>query len=122
MEALIPDRLGVCLQGQAPTMTIKLRGELTLTDGGAVVEAYRQASAQGAKNIVIDFADVELMNSAGIAQIVEILTQTRKAGQRLAFAGLSPHYRRIMTMMGLTRYASVHDTVADACKALESDG
>ena len=42
------------------------------------------------------------------------LTETRKTRQRLMFAGLTPHYRKIFKMMGLTRYAQVFDTAAEA--------
>jgi anti-sigma B factor antagonist len=116
-EIVDAERLEVLLLGEPPLMTIALRGELTSPDGDAVLDAYRRATAQGARSIVVDFAGVELMNSGGISQIVGILTETRKTRQRLLFAGLTPHYRKILTMMGLTRYAQVFDTAAEAYAA-----
>src|SRR5215470_617994 len=113
-EIVNAERLAVSLLGEPPLMTIALRGELTSPDGDGVVDAYRRATAQGARSIVVDFAGVELMNSGGISLILGILTETRKTRQRLMFAGLTPHYRKIFTMMGLTRYAQVFDTAAEA--------
>jgi anti-sigma B factor antagonist len=112
------NQLDVSLLGEPPVMTIDLRGELTSSATDALSGAYRQATDQGTRSIVINFADVDLMNSAGISLLIGILIETRKVNQRLIFAGLTAHYRKVLTMMGLTRHVEVCDTVADAYQSI----
>jgi anti-anti-sigma factor len=100
-------------------MTIDLRGELTSPDADALSRAYREATERGARSIVINFADVDLMTSAGISLLIAVLGETRKASQRLIFAGLTAHQRKILTMMGFNRHVELCDTVADAYLATE---
>jgi anti-anti-sigma factor len=122
MSWMNADRLEVIVMGQAPTMTIELRGELTSTNGSSVLATYHQAATEGVVNVIVDFARVDLMNSAGISQLIGIVTDAHRARRQVIFTGLSAHYRKILTMMGLTRYAVVYDTVADAQKSLAASG
>jgi anti-anti-sigma factor len=113
------NQLGVSLLGEPPVMTIELNGELTSSESDAVPAAYHRATEQGAQSIVINFAGVELMNSAGISLLIGVLIEAHKANQRLIFAGLTAHYRKILSMMGLTRHVEVYDTVADAHESVQ---
>jgi anti-anti-sigma factor len=120
MGMMDSDRLELVVQGQAPTVIIALRGELTSPESGAVLAAYRRVTSDGARSIIVDFSQVALMNSSGISQLIAMITEANKAGQRVFFTGLTNHYRKILTMMGLTRYAKVYDTLADAQQALQA--
>ena len=60
--------------------------------------------------LFLNFAQVEYLNSAGIAIVIGILTQTRQRDQRLLLAGLTPHYQKVLTMMGVTQYAPIFAT------------
>ena len=46
------------------------------------MDAYAQAAA-GARSIVLDFGDLEYMNSGGIGLLVTLLVRAQRAGQRL---------------------------------------
>ena len=116
------NQLDVSLLGEPPVITIDLRGELTSSETDAVSAAYHRATEQGAHTIVINFAEVDLMNSAGISLLIGVLIETHKANQRLIFAGLTAHYRKILNMMGLTRHVAVYDTVTDAYQSIEQKG
>lgn len=117
---MMPDSLDVSLHGLPPTMTIELRGDLVSADGDELTDAYREASARGARTVVVDLTNVDLMNSAGISLLIDILTESRKINQRLVLAGVNPHYQRILTMVGLARYAEIFATIDDAGRALDS--
>src|SRR5262249_37010490 len=94
----------------APRLTIiDLEGEVTTFAEEAITGAYRQASDRGAENILMNFGGVDYLNSAGISIIIGVLTEARKADQRLLITGLTAHYRKIFQMMGLTQYAPVFD-------------
>jgi anti-anti-sigma factor len=103
-----------------PLLVIDLRGEVTTFADEAINTAYQQASDQGAENILLNFAGVDYLNSAGISIIIGVLTEARKADQRLLITGLTPHYRKIFQMMGLSQYAPVFDNEDAARQAVQS--
>ena len=104
-----------------PLTVIDLHGEVTTFADEAINRAYRQASEQGAENILLNFAGVDYLNSAGISIVIGVLTEARKADQRLLITGLTPHYHKVFSMMGLAQYAPVFDNEDAARESLGSD-
>jgi anti-anti-sigma factor len=103
------NELQATLRPLPPLTVIDLKGEVTTFADEAITIAYEQASKEGAENILFNFSAVDYMNSAGISIIIGVLTEARQADQRLLLTGLTPHYRKIFQMMGLTQYAPVFD-------------
>jgi anti-anti-sigma factor len=103
------NELQATLRPLPPLTVIDLKGEVTTFADEAITTAYEQASKAGAENILFNFSAVDYMNSAGISIIIGVLTEARQADQRLLLTGLTPHYRKIFQMMGLTQYAPVFD-------------
>ena len=112
------NELQATLRPLPPLTVIDLKGEVTTFADEAITGAYRQASEQGAENILFNFSSVDYMNSAGISIIIGVLTEARKADQRLLLTGLTPHYHKIFQMMGLTQYAPVFDSEDAARQAV----
>jgi anti-sigma B factor antagonist len=81
------------------------------------MHAYGTATAGGATGIVLDFADLDYMNSGGIGLLVTLLIRAQRAGQRLMAAGLSEHYRQILALTRLDEAIAIHDTPAAAVAA-----
>lgn len=106
------------LRAAPPLTVIDLKGEVTTFADDAINGAYRKASEQGAENILINFSGVDYLNSAGISVIIGILTEARKIDQRILVTGLTPHYRKVFTMMGLSQYAPLFDTEDAARKSI----
>lgn len=98
------------LRDLPPLTVIDLAGEVTTFAEDAVNGAYKQASEQGAKHILLNFKDVEYINSAGISVIIGLLTEARKSDQALMITGLTAHYTKIFQMMGLAQYAPLYET------------
>jgi anti-sigma B factor antagonist len=92
------------------TATIRLRGDI---DGGAktvLPAAYAEAVAAGAPaGVLLDFSQVEYINSTGIAVIVGILAQARADHRAISAAGLSEHYRHIFTITRLVDFIHLVD-------------
>src|SRR5476651_1256327 len=80
---------------------IDLHGQI---DGGAkddLAAIYEQAAQLGADAVLLNFTDVEYINSTGIALIVGLLGRARAEGRTLAACGLSDHYREIFEITRL---------------------
>jgi anti-sigma B factor antagonist len=87
---------------------IDLRGEI---DGSAREElnaVYERAAADGATALLLNFGDVQYINSTGIALIVGLLGRARAEGRGLAACGLSEHYREIFQITRLSDFIAIY--------------
>jgi anti-anti-sigma factor len=98
---------------------VDLHGEI---DGAAkddLAAVYEQAVAGGATAILLNFADIEYINSTGIALIVGLLGRARAEGRTLAACGLSEHYREIFEITRLSDFMSIYEDEASASSSEE---
>ena len=93
---------------------IDLQGEINSAAEAGLLEAYQSADASGAPTIVLNFSQVEYINSTGIALIIGLLAQARKVHKTLAVYGLSPHYREIFEITRLVDFMQVFEDEASA--------
>ena len=96
---------------------LRIHGEITGGSDPELMAAYANASA-ATRSIVLDFGDMEYMNSGGIGLLVTLLVRVQRQGQRLLAVGLNEHYRQIMTLTRLDEAIGVHDTEAAALAAI----
>jgi len=108
------NEVDVSVREVPPLLVIDLRGSVTGFADGAITGAYRAAAEKGARDLLLNFSGVDYVNSAGIAIIIAMLIEARKANQRLLVTGLSPHYEKIFNMMGLSEYAPVFESIEAA--------
>ena len=97
-----------------PVAVIELRGEIDSFGEEALNAAYRQAEAQNPKAVLLNFTGVDYINSTGIALIVGLLAQARKAGRRLLTSGLSSHYVEIFQITRLADFMNIYPDEATA--------
>lgn len=89
---------------------IMIGGEVNAFAEGALMEAYAEANAAGAKTILLDFSDLEYMNSSGIGLLVTLLIRVSRNKQKLMAFGLSQHYRQIFTLTRLHEAIALYDS------------
>lgn len=92
---------------QGDVSVIGIKGDVTAVTGEAVEKAYREASASGAKKVLLVFDGENYINSGGIAILIGITAESRKKEQTVRMTGLSDHFQKIFKMVGLTKYAEV---------------
>ena len=92
----------------AQARILRIHGEITSASERALTDAYSEASGSGAKVIVLDFGDLDYMNSGGIGLLVTLLVRVQRAGQRLLAVGLSEHYRQILSLTRLDEAIAIH--------------
>lgn len=86
---------------------IELHGEINAFAEDTLNAAYADAEGQEPQTILLNFADVDYINSTGIALIVTLLARARKAHRRLLACGLSQHYVEIFNITRLADFMSV---------------
>ncbi len=104
-----------CVTG-APIMAIRFVGDITSTSQAAVTGTY-EGLPESTTRILLDFSKVEYLNSSGIALIIQMMIAAKKKGQKIVSFGLSPHFQKVFTMVGITKYTSLHPDQASACAA-----
>jgi anti-sigma B factor antagonist len=72
---------------------------------------------QGKKQIVLNLADVSMVDSGGLGELVRTLTTTQKHGGSLKVANLP---KRIQDLLVMTRLVTVFDTYDDEKAAVQS--
>lgn len=91
-------------------------GDISSTSKDAILSAWHGLAGTSA-NLLLDFTAVDYINSAGIAIIIQMLLEA--AGkQTVAIFGLSPHFQKVFTMVGINRYAALCKDEPSALAAL----
>jgi anti-sigma B factor antagonist len=89
------------------TAILRIHGEITGGSEPPIMAAY--ADAGDARSIVLDFSQLDYMNSGGIGLLVTLLVRAQRAGQKLLAVGLSEHYRQILALTRLDEAIAIHD-------------
>ena len=87
---------------------LDLQGEIDSFAEQDLNAAYAQADSYGLEKIVLNFQEVEYINSTGIALIVGLLAQARKRHRSLAVYGLSEHYVEIFNITRLSDFMTIY--------------
>jgi anti-anti-sigma factor len=86
---------------------LDLRGEINGFAQEALDAAYADAEAKDPAAIILNFEEVDYINSTGIALIVSLLARARASNRRLLAYGLSDHYVEIFEITRLSDFVSV---------------
>ena len=96
---------------------VDIRGEVNASAESALMDAYTEATTAGAKAIILNFSELEYMNSVGIGLIVTLLVRANRQGQRLLAIGLSEHYRHIFELTRLNEAIRIYEDEHEALAA-----
>jgi anti-anti-sigma factor len=84
---------------------LRFSGDISSTSKESVLGAWQTVNGTGP--VLLDFSKVEYINSSGIALIIQMLMEADKTGQRVAAFGLTPHFQKVFTMVGISKYAGL---------------
>jgi anti-sigma B factor antagonist len=86
---------------------LDLRGEINGFAQEALDAAYADAEAKDPAAIILNFEEVDYINSTGIALIVSLLAKARASNRRLLAYGLSDHYVEIFEITRLSDFVGI---------------
>lgn len=98
----------VTLDNDGPLAILRFQGDITSASKDVVMGAYEKVSKDHAYKILLDFSKVAYLNSSGIALVIQMLMEANRSGQRVQIFGLTPHFQKVFTMVGLTKYTALH--------------
>lgn len=99
------------------TAIIDISGEVTGAAETPLMNAYEQASKGGARTVILNFNDLEYMNSSGIGLLVTLLIRVNRQKQRMFSFGLSDHYQQIFQLTRLNEAIGIYPDEASALRA-----
>ncbi|HEX7588405.1 MAG TPA: STAS domain-containing protein [Anaerolineae bacterium] len=110
-------QLEATVRTHAGSASIDLKGEINSLGEPAMDAAYAQAIQQNPTVILLNFREVDYINSTGIALIVSLMARARKEGRRLVASNLSEHYVEIFKITRLSDFMPIFPDEASALAA-----
>jgi anti-sigma B factor antagonist len=101
-----------------PVAVLRYEGDIASTSKDAVLGTYQSLPKASTKLVLLDFTKVDYINSSGIALVIQMLIEASNSGQKVYAFGLSPHFTKVFTMVGITKYAGLFPNQAEALAAL----
>jgi len=118
-ENMLPDKIQTNVRIAGDNIgVIEIAGEVTGFAENVLMEAYRQVVDQGCSKIILNFKNMEYMNSSGIGLLVTLLVRASRSGYQLAAVELRSHFRRVFGLTRLQEVMPVYDSEEEAISAL----
>jgi len=112
------NKLTTAIRKQNGAGIIDIQGEVTGFSENALMDAYTQAANGNTKAIILNFSQLEYLNSSGIGLIVTLLIRTQRQKQKLMACGLNEHYQEIFKLTRLNEAIGIFNTESDALAAV----
>lgn len=88
---------------------LRTDGYINNTGGEKIAEQVYSLLGEGVKRFVLNLGKSPIVNSVGIAALIEMIERVREDGDRVVFCNCTPVIAKTFKIMGLTQYAELHD-------------
>jgi anti-sigma B factor antagonist len=97
---------------------VHINGRIELGEGSSAVrEVVRDLLAKGRKKILLDLADVEYIDSAGLGALVSSFTSVQNDGGALKLLNLT---KKVQNLLQMTKLYTVFDIFDEETAAIKS--
>ena len=86
----------------------------------AIAEEGNQLLGEGIVHLILNLAESKMVNSVGIAIIIEIIDNATQKGGSLNFCCVSPTIEKTFKIMGLKQLAGIYADESSALASIES--
>ena len=111
------ENLKVSLRKLDAIAIIDMKGEVSSFADATINSAVSTIVSEGYRQLIMNFSDVGYINSSGIAILIGIVTSPANKEVTFVVYGLTPHFKKIFRMIGLTQYVKVLTTEEEALAA-----
>ena len=92
------------------TRVVILEGQLALASAGPVLEELLEECVESGSHVVLDFSEVDFMDSAGLGLLVKTERGLSAVGRRLVVTRPHSNVRRILELTGLDERLAIVDS------------
>ncbi len=96
---------------------IDIAGDVTGQSESVLTDAYARATASNPRSVVLNFSQLDYMNSSGIGLLVMLLVRAQRQKQKLFAYGLNDHYRQIFELTRLNDAICIYSNEGEALAA-----
>jgi len=101
-------------------LVIATSGYVNNVGGEAIAAEFGKHHAQGITKVVVNLERSKVVNSIGMSFLIEIIEQLQESDGKLVFTNLDPAVEKMLSIMGLFKFAGKENTVDDAVRSLVS--
>jgi len=95
-------------------IVITVEGYINNLAGERILDEFNRWTAEGYRHFVLNLEKTQLVNSIGISILIEMIEKAQELQGSIAFCCLLPIIAKTFKIMGLTQYAQVYETEAEA--------
>ncbi len=96
---------------------LDLSGKITLGEASGKLRGAVQDALSGSKKILLNLADVNYIDSAGLGELVSAFTTVKNAGGELKLLNLTKKVRDLLVITKLLTVFDVKDNEGEAIKS-----
>jgi len=99
---------GSAIETSTAQPAIVIAGDyLNKLTGEKIERECRDKLDAGAREIVVDFSETEIINSIGISILLGVIDDAQNAGAKVVFSDLKPESAELFDMLGLTKHVTI---------------
>lgn len=88
-------------------VVIRAGDYLNKLTGEQIEHECRKKLDDGAREIVLNFAETELVNSIGISILLGVIDTAERKGAKVVFSDMNPNTIELFDMLGLTKHVTI---------------
>jgi anti-sigma B factor antagonist len=96
------------------SVVVEVAGDIGMRSCGELQRALLDLLASKPTSMVLDLAAVPYMDSSGVATLVKLLSEARKAGTSLRLASLHARVRSVFEVTRLDTVFAIHSSQREA--------
>jgi anti-anti-sigma factor len=97
---------------------IDIQGDCTQNCMNTLMKKWEEAVNQGTKKVVFNFDNACTIDGRGMEFLMQLFSEQKTESQSIAVAGISENLKSVFSMVGLTKFVSLHDSQEEAIEAL----
>ena len=94
----------------------RLKGRLDSNTSRGLEQKLFQAISEGAKNMVVNFKDIDYISSAGLRVILKANKALQRKDGRIILCSMQKYVKEIFEIVGIDSFVPTLDTMDDALK------
>ena len=96
----------------------RLNGRLDSNTSQGFEKKLFQAISDGAKNMIVDFKDIDYISSVGLRVIIKAFKALQRADGRIMLCSMQDYIRELFEITGIDVFVPIVASIEDALKAL----
>ncbi len=108
------DSFNLTVEEHTDYAIIRTEGYVNNLGGEKIGEAADKLIEEGVHRLVLNFEKSNVVNSIGISILIEVIEKIVDIDGRIAFCYLTKTIEKTFNIMGLTQYADIYATEAEA--------